>query len=123
MQDKVSPLQLAKSLDEYWSPRVISEVDNYFVKVAKVKGEFTWHSHDQEDELFMILAGSLTIEMEDKPIILKEGELYVVPKGKAHNPVAVDECLIMLFERKDTQHTGDVVHEKSRNLDDQLRPL
>lgn len=121
--DVVSPNRVAASLDEYWSPRVVAELDESFVKVAKVLGSLTWHSHENEDELFYILKGSLAIEMEDRTVVLHEGETFVVPKGVRHNPVAEQECHIMLIERKSTLHTGTEVTEKTRSLADQLRPV
>ncbi|HEX2644759.1 MAG TPA: cupin domain-containing protein [Thermoanaerobaculia bacterium] len=119
----ISPQRAAASLTEHWSPRVIGEVDDSYVKVAKVQGTFGWHSHEHEDELFLVLKGHLRIEMEDGAVELKEGELYVVPKGVRHNPVAEEECHVLLFERKSTLHTGDVVTERTRSLEEQLRPL
>jgi mannose-6-phosphate isomerase-like protein (cupin superfamily) len=118
-----SPKQIASMLTELWSPRVIAEVDDAYIKVAKVHGSLAWHSHDNEDELFLILKGRLRIEMEGGNVELGEGEMFVVPKGVRHNPVAEHECLLMLIERKTTQHTGDVVTGKTRSLADQLRPL
>lgn len=118
-----NPIQAAESLTEYWSPRVIAELDDSYVKVAKVKGALAWHSHENEDELFHILRGRLRIELEGSHVDLTEGDLYVVPKGVRHNPVAEDECLLMLVERKATLHTGDVVMEKTRTLEEQTRPL
>ena len=118
-----SPRQIAASLTELWSPRVVAEVDDAYVKVAKVSGSLAWHSHENEDELFLILEGHLRIEMEDGNVELGEGEMYVVPKGVRHNPVAEQECLVMLIERKATLHTGDVVMEKTRSLAEQLRPI
>ena len=123
MPNVVSPSSIAAGLTELWSPRVIGEVDDIYVKVAKVHGSFTWHHHEHEDELFLILKGSLRIEMESGPVVLREGELFIVPKGVRHNPVADQECHLMLIERKSTQHTGDVVTEKTRTIDDQLRPI
>ena len=118
-----TPKQVAASLTEFWSPRVVAEVDDAYIKVAKVHGALAWHSHDNEDELFLILKGHLRIEMEDGAVELDEGQMYVVPKGVRHNPVAEDECHIMLIERKTTLHTGSVVTEKTRSLDEQLRPV
>jgi mannose-6-phosphate isomerase-like protein (cupin superfamily) len=118
-----SPRLIASSLTELWSPRVIAEVDDAYIKVAKVHGSLAWHSHDNEDELFLILKGRLRIEMESGDVELNEGELFVVPKGVRHNPVADEECLLMLIERKSTQHTGDVVTGKTRSLAEQLRPV
>jgi mannose-6-phosphate isomerase-like protein (cupin superfamily) len=122
MNDVVSPELAGAKLDELWSPRVIAELDDSFVKVAKVHGSLAWHSHDGEDELFLVLRGSLRIEMEARTVVLREGELFVVPKGVRHNPVADDECLLMLVERKTTLHTGNVVTERTRSIADQLRP-
>jgi mannose-6-phosphate isomerase-like protein (cupin superfamily) len=123
MANAVSPRSIAASLSEFWSPRVVGELDDTYVKVARVHGSFTWHSHADEDELFYILKGRLRIEMEHETIELGEGELYVVPKGVRHNPVADEECHILLIERKSTLHTGDTVTDKTRTIDEQLRPV
>lgn len=118
-----SPRQVAASLTEHWSPRVIAEVDDSYIKVAKVEGSLAWHSHENEDELFLVLKGRLRIEMEDRSVELSEGEMFVVPRGVRHNPVAAHECHIMLIERKSTLHTGNVATEKTRSLAEQLRPI
>jgi len=123
MPRAASPKLIASSLSELWSPRIIAEVDDAYIKVAKVHGSLAWHSHDNEDELFLVLEGRLRIEMEGGNVELAEGEMFVVPKGVRHNPVAEQECLLMLIERKTTQHTGDVVTGRTRSLADQLRPL
>ena len=123
MPKSISPASVAASLTELWSPRVIAEVDDSYIKVAKVQGTFGWHAHTDEDELFLILKGRLRIETEQGPVELKAGEIFVVPKGTRHNPVAEEECHLMLIERKSTLHTGDTVTEKTRSLADQLRPL
>lgn len=123
MLESTSPRGIAASLDELWSPRVIAELDDSFVKVAKVQGSLAWHSHTNEDELFFVLAGCLRIEMEHGHVDLREGEMFVVPKGVRHNPIAEHECLILLIERKSTLHTGDVVTAKTRSLADQMRPV
>jgi mannose-6-phosphate isomerase-like protein (cupin superfamily) len=121
MPDVVCPAKIAAALTEHWSPRVIAELDDSYVKVAKVKGTLAWHSHDDEDELFYILKGSLRIEMEDRTVVLSEGDAFVVPKGVRHNPVAEHECHIMLIERKTTLHTGTEATDRTRSLADQLR--
>jgi len=121
--DVVSPAQVARDLTELWSPRVVAELDDSYVKVAKVHGSLAWHSHDDEDELFFILKGTLTIEMENRKVVLREGDTFVVPKGVRHNPVAEQECHIMLIERKSTLHTGSEVTAKTRTLEEQLRPV
>jgi mannose-6-phosphate isomerase-like protein (cupin superfamily) len=123
MSSVVSPKQIAASLTELWSPRVIGEVDDAYIKVAKVRGSLAWHSHENEDELFLILKGRLRIELEGNTVELGEGEMYIVPKGVRHNPVAEEECQLMLIERKSTLHTGAVVTEKTRSLAEQLRPV
>ena len=116
----MSPAEIAATLTEYWSPRVVAEVDDSYVKVAKVLGTFGWHSHDDEDELFVILRGRLRIEMEAGAVELAEGQLYVVPRGVRHNPVAAQECHLMLIERKSTLHTGTLVTARTRSLAEQL---
>jgi len=118
-----SPKQVAASLTEHCSPRVIPEFDNSYIKVAKIEGSLAWHSHENEDELFLVLKGCLRIEMEDRSVDLSEGDMFVVPKGVRHNPVAEQECHIMLIERKSTLHTGNVATEKTRTLAEQLRPI
>ena len=120
MREVISPKAAAAKLTELWSPRVIAELDDSFVKVAKVHGSLAWHSHEGEDELFLVLEGSLRIEMEQRSVELQEGELFVVPKGVRHNPVADDECLVMLVERKTTLHTGSDVTDRTRSIAEQL---
>lgn len=119
----LSPNVVAAKLSELWSPRVVAEVDDVYVKVAKVKGTLAWHAHDNEDELFYVLKGKLRIEMEKEIVELAEGEVYVVPKGVRHNPIAEEECHVMLIERKSTLHTGSELTEKTRSLAEQLRPV
>lgn len=123
MPTVVSPKLAAAQLTELWSPRVIGEVDDAYVKVARVQGTLAWHSHENEDELFLILKGRLRIDMPHGSVELNEGEMFIVPKGMRHNPVAEQECHLMLIERKSTLHTGDVATAKTRSLAEQLRPL
>jgi mannose-6-phosphate isomerase-like protein (cupin superfamily) len=123
MPATISPAKIAAALTELWSPRVVGEVDDAYVKVAKIKGVFGWHAHEDEDELFLILKGRLRIEMERGPVELGEGEMYVVPKGTRHNPVADEECHVMLIERTSTLHTGSTITEKTRSIADQLRSV
>jgi mannose-6-phosphate isomerase-like protein (cupin superfamily) len=117
----VSPEKIAASLPELWSPRIVGSVDDSFIKVAKIKGEFTWHAHEQEDEMFFVLAGSMRIEMEQETVQLKTGEMFIVPKGVRHRPSSDEECQILLIERKSTLHTGDVVSDVTRSIADQLQ--
>jgi mannose-6-phosphate isomerase-like protein (cupin superfamily) len=109
------------SLTDHWSPRVIAQVNDQYVKVAKLLGEFVWHAHPDEDELFQVVYGTLVIQFEDRDnVTLEPGDLYVVPKGVRHNPVAAEEVGIVLIETVTTAHTGDVVSERSKSIDAQL---
>lgn len=109
------------AVTEHWSPKVVARVNDQYVKVAKVKGELTWHKHDHEDELFHIVKGSLIIQYEGgREAVLNEGDIHVVPKNTLHNPVAAAECWIVLIEPVTTRHTGDVVMEKTRSIAEQL---
>ena len=110
----MKPINVKEKLDlfnDLWSPKVIGELNGQQVKLAKVKGEFVWHDHANEDELFYVLKGTLNIEFRDKTVALNEGEMLVVPKGVEHKPFAEEEAWVMLFEPKSTKHTGDVQHE------------
>jgi mannose-6-phosphate isomerase-like protein (cupin superfamily) len=121
---QVDLLAAAQALAETWSPRVVAQVNDQYVKVAKVHGVLTWHSHEAEDELFLVLKGRLRIEYRDRPHVeLAAGALHVVPRGVQHNPVAEEECLLALIETVTTKHTGDVVMDKTRTLQEQLRPV
>lgn len=116
--------EMSAKLDELWSPRIVGELDNaYYAKIAKVKGELAWHSHDDEDELFIVIEGHLKIEMKDKTVELSPGDLYIVPKGVLHNPIAEEACSVLIFEKKETRHTGNVENEKTRSIEKQLRPI
>ncbi len=123
MDDALNLRRVAASLSELWSPRVVAELDDSFVKVAKLEGSLAWHSHADEDELFFVLEGALRIEMEDGAVELGEGDVFVVPRGVRHNPVAERTCLVMLVERSSTLHTGDVITDKTRSIEEQKRPL
>ena len=120
MENQTNPLELAEALSQYWFPKVISEVDNHYVKVAKLKGSFVWHEHQDQDELFLILKGSLVIEYENKKVKLQAGDLHVVPKAVRHKPVAKEECLVLLIEHKATTHTGKTETSVNRSIKDQL---
>ena len=119
--NKVNLLEALDQVDEYWSPRVVGQVNDQYIKVAKLKGEFVWHQHDDEDELFYILKGRLAIEYENERVLLEEGDMHVVPKGTQHNPVADEECWIALVETVSTKHTGEVVSDRTRSIEEQLQ--
>lgn len=104
--------------NEHWSPKIVGEVNDAYVKLAKLKGEFFWHTHDNEDEMFLVVKGQLLLKFRDKDILLKEGEFMIVPRGVEHLPVAEEEVYVMLIEPKDTLNTGNVKNERTvENLD------
>jgi quercetin dioxygenase-like cupin family protein len=120
--DSINALAEATRLVDHWSPRILARVNDQYVKVAKVKGSLTWHTHADEDELFYVLSGHLNLELEGRPTVeLDPGELFVVPKGLRHNPIAREETLVLLVETVTTLHTGEVVMEKTRSIAEQLR--
>ena len=98
-----------KLFSELWTPKKIGELNGQQILLAKIKGEFIWHAHEHEDELFMIIKGSLMIEFRDKTIKLNEGEIYIIPKGVEHKPIAQEEVHVLLFEPLDIKHTGNVM--------------
>jgi mannose-6-phosphate isomerase-like protein (cupin superfamily) len=98
---------------ERWKPKIVAELNDSYVKAAKMKGEFIWHRHDNEDELFLVVKGRLTIKLRTKDLHLKEGELVVIPKGMEHKPVAKEEVEVLLLEPKTTLNTGNVVSERT----------
>ena len=119
-----TPVNLAArcaALPDYWSPRVVAQVNDQYVKVAKVKGELAWHAHADEDELFVVVKGRLVLQFEDGEVALEAGDAYVVPRGVRHNPVADEECWLMLVETVTTRHTGDVTTPLTRSIEEQVR--
>jgi mannose-6-phosphate isomerase-like protein (cupin superfamily) len=104
--------KLAK-VSEHWSPRIVAQMNDYHFKVAKVQGEFVWHTHPGTDEVFVVLKGQLEIHFRDGNVVLGEGEMFVVPKGLEHKPIADRECHILLVEPAGTVNTGEVVNEKT----------
>ena len=116
--DKVNLRQKLDSFSDHWSPKVIADLNGQQVKLAKFVGEFVWHHHDGEDELFMVVKGRFRMEFRDRDVWLEEGEILVVPRGVEHRPVAEEEVEILLFEPASTLNTGNVVNEKTkRELD------
>ncbi len=94
--------------NDHWNPKIIGNINDHDVKLAKVKGEFVWHNHENEDELFLVIKGKLIIEFQDKKVELNEGEMLIVPKGVEHKPIAKEEVWLLLFEPNNIKHTGDV---------------
>lgn len=118
---QVHLLAAARELRERWSPRIVARVNDQYVKVARLQGEFVWHAHADEDELFLVLEGELRIDYRDRPAVrLTPGTLHVVPRGVQHCPVAAQECLIALVETVTTRHTGDVQTDRTRSIAEQL---
>ncbi len=111
--EKINLKQKFGLFDEYWSPRVVGQINDCEVKLAKLMGEFEWHSHPEEDEMFLVVKGHLRIKLRERDIELDEGEFLVVPKGVEHLPVAEDEVWVMLVEPKGTLNTGNVVTERT----------
>jgi quercetin dioxygenase-like cupin family protein len=112
MIEAVNLAQKLTLFQEYWSPKVVGELNDNYLKVVKVKGEFVWHKHDEDDELFLVLKGRLVIQLRDQDITLNEGDFLVVPKGVEHRPVAADEAHILLIEPKTVVNTGDATDER-----------
>lgn len=110
-----------KSVTSYFSPKIVTEVNDQYVKVAKIKGqEVPWHNHKDEDELFYILEGELLMEIENEPDrVMKSGDIFVVPKGVNHRVSSEEECSIVLIETKTTKHTGDVESAITKSIEDQ----
>lgn len=98
---------------EHWSPRIVGEINHSYVKLAKVQGEFIWHHHENEDELFFVISGTLTIKLRDKDLVIQEGEFAIIPKGVEHMPFAEEETHILLLEPKSTLNTGNVTGVKT----------
>jgi len=117
---KINIEQSFDQINEYWSPKVIGRVNDQYVKIAKVKGEFVWHNHADEDELFLVVRGRLRMQLEGDEVELNAGDMYVVSKGVMHNPVADDECWVMLIETVTTKHTGDVDTPMTKSIAEQL---
>ena len=118
MLDKVNLDAKFALFDEQWTPKIIGELNGQHVKLARVQGEFVWHSHAEEDELFLVHKGELTMRLRDREITLGAGEMFIVPRGVEHSPFARTEAQIVLFEPIGTPHTGAVDHELTvRNQD------
>jgi mannose-6-phosphate isomerase-like protein (cupin superfamily) len=113
MTEVVNLAQKLSRFSEQWSPKIVGELNDSYVKLVKVQGEFVWHSHETEDELFLVLKGNLTIKLRDRDLHVAEGELVVIPKGVEHLPVAEEEAHILLLEPKTTVNTGDVTSERT----------
>jgi mannose-6-phosphate isomerase-like protein (cupin superfamily) len=112
--EKVNLAEKFSLFNDYCNPRIIGELNNQHVKAVKLKGEFVWHKHDHEDELFLVIKGNFNMELRDKTITVNEGEFFIVPRGIEHKPVAEEEVHIILFEPATTINTGEVENELTR---------
>lgn len=110
---KVNLREKLGTFSAHWQPKIVGALNGQYVKVVKFKGEFVWHHHAEEDELFLVLHGRLAMHLRDQVIDLEEGEFYVVPRGVEHKPVAEQECHVLLFEPATTLNTGNVVNERT----------
>lgn len=102
------------AFDTHWDPKIIGELNGQHVKVAKLKGDFIWHHHENEDELFWVIQGNLKLEFRDGEVYLGPGEMMIVPKGVEHRPVAEEEVHVVLFEPASTLNTGEVINERTK---------
>jgi mannose-6-phosphate isomerase-like protein (cupin superfamily) len=122
MEDVVNVYRVANGLAQLWFPKIIGSVNDHYAKVARLQGELAWHKHDEQDELFLVLQGTLRLEYEGgQSVTLGPGDLHVVPRNTLHNPVSEGECYVLLFEPADTRHTGNVATDRTRSVEDQLR--
>lgn len=111
---RINLLEKLSLFSGHWDPKIVAELNGQHVKLAKIKGEFVWHHHAQEDELFYVVRGSFRMEFRDRVVELREGDMLVVPRGVEHRPVADEECAIMLFEPASTVNTGNTYGELTR---------
>jgi mannose-6-phosphate isomerase-like protein (cupin superfamily) len=109
--EKVNLVEKFTLFADRWSPKIVGELNGQYVKLAKLKGEFVWHQHQDEDELFLVIKGRLTMRLPERETIVGEGEFLIVPRGVEHCPVAAEEAHVLLFEPKSTAHTGDLKTE------------
>ena len=118
--EKVDLSEKLGQFDERWSPRIVAELNGQHVKLAKLEGEFVWHHHEKEDELFLVLRGHLAIHLRDRVVELGPGELFVVPRGVEHRPVAAEETHVLLLEPSSTRNTGNVRNERTVDQPERL---
>jgi mannose-6-phosphate isomerase-like protein (cupin superfamily) len=111
--ERVSLVEKLNSFQDYWSPKIVGELNESFVKLVKLKGEFVWHHHEAEDELFLVVKGSLLIRLRDRDVRVEEGEFVIIPRGVEHLPVAEEEVHVLLLEPKSTLNTGNVANERT----------
>ena len=113
LADVVNLAQKFSLFSDYWKPKIVGEVNDAYIKLVKFQGEFVWHQHDHEDELFLVVQGRFRMEFRDRHVLLEEGEFLIVPRGVEHRPVAEEEAHVLLFEPASTLNTGDVRDERT----------
>lgn len=111
--ERINLAEKLRSFQDLWSPKIVGELNDHYVKLAKLKGEFIWHHHDDEDELFLVVKGRLLLRFRDREVWLDEGELAIVPRGVDHLPIAPEEAHVLLLEPKSTLNTGNVRNERT----------
>lgn len=111
--EKVSVVEKLHSFQDYWSPKIVGAINDSFVKLVKLKGEFVWHHHEDEDELFLVVKGTLLIKLRDRDIRIEEGEFVIIPRGVEHLPIAREEVHVLLLEPKSTLNTGNITNERT----------
>ncbi|MHC1761739.1 MAG: cupin domain-containing protein [Negativicutes bacterium] len=114
--NKINLAEKFNLFNEYWSPKIAGELNGSYIKLTKLKGEFDWHHHENEEEMFLVVKGELIIKFRDKDIKISAGEFIVIPKGVEHLPVAQEEVHVMLIEPKATLNTGNVITEKTKQI-------
>jgi mannose-6-phosphate isomerase-like protein (cupin superfamily) len=113
MPEKIDVADKLSQIHEYWKPHIAGELNGQLIKLVKFQGEFVWHHHQNEDEMFLVVRGQFRIEFRDKAVTLDEGDFIIVPRGVEHKPVADQECSVMLFEPASTLNTGNLVNERT----------
>ena len=120
MLTKVNVDRKLRAFSEYWTPKIVGEVNDSHVKLVKIKGEFVWHHHDEEDEMFLVVKGKFTMKLRDGDQAINEGEFIIIPRGVEHCPAAEEECHILLFEPRTTLNTGNVRNERTKERLDNI---
>jgi mannose-6-phosphate isomerase-like protein (cupin superfamily) len=111
--EKINLAEKFSRFQDRWSPKVVGDLNENYVKLVKLQGDFTWHHHDNEDELFLVVRGRMRMGLREGDVELSEGEIFIVPKGVEHRPAAEEECWVLLIEPKTTLNTGNVVNERT----------
>lgn len=120
MPEKINLTEKFAEFDGYWQPKIVGDINDFAVKLVKLHGEFVWHHHDHEDELFLVVKGQLLMKLRDGDVTIDEGEFIIIPHGVEHCPVAAEEVHVLLFEPKDTLNTGNIQNERTVSNPDRI---